>query len=184
MTTADDKDTTPIWRDHADEISLLDSLRDLVQQARAKGRASGGGDDGILRHTSHIMRTMEGVIERERAAVRGECAMEIAALDDRVEEESGNYVAMMDLRDTALREAAVCKARCEAMERVAGGVAGEFEGAVAEAENIANGRKGMQVSFHGDFAGAIRSPSTVARMRWWAREIRSCIAAPIASEAT
>lgn len=48
----------------------------------------------------------------------------------------------------------------------------EFEGAVAHADWRAAGSSGMGVPFHGDFASATQLPSVVARMRWWAREMR------------
>lgn len=51
----------------------------------------------------------------------------------------------------------------------------EFEGAVAHADWKANGSKGMQVPFTGDFASVTQLPSAIGRMRWWAREIRKVL---------
>lgn len=55
------------------------------------------------------------------------------------------------------------------------GLCNEFEASIAEAENGAAGRPGMQVPFHGAFSAAIRFPSTVEAMRWWVCEMRRAI---------
>ena len=47
-----------------------------------------------------------------------------------------------------------------------------FESAANEAENIASGRKGMQVPYHGDFAGSLHFPGVARNVRWWARNLR------------
>ena len=55
------------------------------------------------------------------------------------------------------------------------GICEEFERAIAEAENRASGRKGMQVPCHCDFVSAIQFPSVVVKMRWWVREFRAAL---------
>lgn len=44
-----------------------------------------------------------------------------------------------------------------------------FEAVLAEADRP---KGGMSVPFHGDFAGALRLPSVLGNMRWWAKEAR------------
>lgn len=48
----------------------------------------------------------------------------------------------------------------------------EFEITIHESENKGTG---MQVPFHGDFAGALRVPSIIGRMRWWVREFNQAL---------
>jgi hypothetical protein len=48
-----------------------------------------------------------------------------------------------------------------------------FEAAASEAENIASGRKGMQVPYQHEFAGTLHLPSVVRDVRRWARTIRA-----------
>lgn len=50
----------------------------------------------------------------------------------------------------------------------------ELERTVAEADRP---KGGMSVPFHGDFAGALRVPSMLSRVRWWARELRASLPA-------
>ena len=73
-------------------------------------------------------------------------------------------------------EIAALSAQVEKLEKVAGladALAGEFEQAVASREPI----RGMQVTPSGDFIACAQLPSAVSRMRWWARAIRSALAA-------
>ena len=56
------------------------------------------------------------------------------------------------------------------------GICDEFEKTIAEAENRAAGRKGLQVPSHCDFVSAIQFPSIVVKMRWWVREFRAALA--------
>ena len=46
-----------------------------------------------------------------------------------------------------------------------------FERAENEADNIASGRRGMQVPYHGDFAGVLHRPSVAQTVRWWAKRL-------------
>ena len=63
----------------------------------------------------------------------------------------------------------------DAAKRLLEGICDEFERAIAEADNCASGRKGMQVPCHCDFVSAIKFPSVVAKMRWWVREFRTVL---------
>jgi hypothetical protein len=51
----------------------------------------------------------------------------------------------------------------------------EFEGTILEAENNENGRRGMQVPFHGDFCMLVQFPTVIAKFRWWVREFRKVL---------
>ena len=67
--------------------------------------------------------------------------------------------------------------RAERLESLTAGFADTVEAAAREWGNIAAGRKGMQVPFHGDFGG-VHQPSTKARLRWWAKAFRAALAEP------
>lgn len=63
----------------------------------------------------------------------------------------------------------------ETLRRIASALAGEFDRAVAHAEFVAGGSKGMHVPFHGDFESAARMPSLVGKLRWWSRALHEAI---------
>ena len=73
------------------------------------------------------------------------------------------------------REIAALLRRAERLESLTAGFADTVEAAAREWGNIAAGRKGMQVPFHGDFGG-VHQPSTKARLRWWAKAFRAALA--------
>jgi hypothetical protein len=67
------------------------------------------------------------------------------------------------------------------------GLDAEVKAALAHKAWEAEGRKGMQVPFHGDFAGT--PVSNLKRLEWWVRELRAAAAQqtarpPVTSEAT
>ncbi len=51
----------------------------------------------------------------------------------------------------------------------------EFEKHVRELDNRESGRKGMQVTFTGDFISALQLPSFNSRLRWWAKQLREAL---------
>lgn len=64
-------------------------------------------------------------------------------------------------------------ARIAALEAGLRDVLADLDGALAEADNIARGRPGMQVSYHGPFAAALRLPSAVGDLRRMACTLRA-----------
>ena len=85
--------------------------------------------------------------------------------------EMGAKMVAVDIVESALAECGQLRADYEALKQRATFFVEAAERAVYEAEHKNDG--GMRVPFHGDFASA--TPSTISRLRWWARDLRSVL---------
>jgi hypothetical protein len=63
----------------------------------------------------------------------------------------------------------------ERLRQAAGGFVQEVESAERHFERP---RGGMQVPFHGDFAGVNQTPGVRSRLAWWARHLKAALAGP------
>lgn len=115
--------------------------------------------------------------ERAGAATAGSRLARLLATVDKLRERaerseaiaatsSRNFAAEVARADAAQRETAATRAVLAALTET-------FEAVLAEADRP---KGGMSVPFQGDFVGALRLPSVLGNMRWWAREARRVLA--------
>ncbi|MBZ4371447.1 hypothetical protein [Corallococcus sp. AS-1-6] len=138
------------WEDVRDLLGMVDALQQSLREEREARDADGKNLEGKLAES--LARINQ--LTRER--------------DSEMEERW--KVSEVKRQQEARAEAA--ESQRDALQAFAVAFAATAEAAVAHHRRP---KTGMQVSFHGDFAGA--SPSVIGRLEWWAKRAREALTA-------